>query len=87
MQKEAELCNERVLRFALKRVVTTRDTLPHPKAGSLWLAQSNQEGRIHTSWGVVAEICPFFEDLSGSTWGRRETEVLASHKTLELHKE
>lgn len=37
MRKEAELCNERVLRFALKRLVTTRDVLPQPKAGSLWL--------------------------------------------------
>lgn len=39
MWKETELCNERVLRFALKRLVTTRDVLPHPKAGSLWLSR------------------------------------------------
>lgn len=37
-EEGSQLCNERVLRFALKRLLTARDVLPHPKAGSLWLA-------------------------------------------------
>lgn len=79
MWKETELCNERVLRFALKRPVTTPDVLPHPKAGSLWLTRGQNSHQLMSP----GEIWPFFEDLSGSTWGRRETDVPASLKALE----
>ena len=84
--KEAQLCNDGLLRFALKRLVLECDMLPHPMAVTLWLTQRNQGDRIHTSCRVVVKIFPLSKDLSGPHGERRERDVHASHEALELYK-